>query len=280
MPKGSRKKPRENRRANQLLWSGAFLFAVILGYVAYIYFGVKPEPLRDVFQLLEGQGYTQNISLSGHFRPGNIVQIAEAGSEGKERELLTPLVVAWAQNCFPGREAQISEFSLPQLEGSSSGSLSIGSELLTKRLARLRIESTAVANYNLKFNNVRILAFAKGDLSGSFSEECVRKLRELIESGDKVEWFRIVMEAVVADEMLMEINWKGDATADVKQFVTEKTGKALSQPPALQLGAEAQSKPDVRVAVDDAKKTVLSAKGLVIIAYRARPIQAKTVTSP
>ena len=276
MPKESKEKTKQGRRPRSLLLIGAVILAAVAAYLVYVRVGVVVKPLPDAFSILERQGYTPNDGLSGLFQPGNVIQVAEKGPDGAERTLATPLVFAWGSDCFSGRTPAVSDFSLPTTSGSSSASLSIGAEMLAAKLPALKIESSAVASYKLEFVDVRVQTFAKGDLSGFFSDKCVRMLRTALDSGDKVEWYRVVMEAVVAGELLMEIEWKGDASAGVKQSVTDNAEKSLAQTGASNNGPGVPFKLDVRVAGADEKKTVLSAKGLVVLAYRARPIQPKT----
>jgi hypothetical protein len=129
-----------------------------------------------------------------------------------------------------------------------------------------------VVDYTLTLENTRIQAFAKSDLSTGFSPTCVTALKTAVEAGDKVEWFRVVMEAIVADALTLGVEWKDDTSEETRAQMTGKVSKALGQS-----GGSAQSPGEVGLKValtsNDRKKTTISAKGLVIIGYRARPFQ-------
>jgi len=68
--------------------------------------------LSDIFDLLEQQGYTANVGLSGIYEPGNLVQTTQEGSDGKPVALQSPIIFAWGSDCFPDRAPRIAPFVL------------------------------------------------------------------------------------------------------------------------------------------------------------------------
>src|SRR5215472_3273475 len=189
------------------LWMGIVLVAIPITYFAYRQYVIQRAGMEDFFVLLDQRGYTPNVGFSGVFRPGNVIQVAEDGPDAKERTLVTPIVVAWAENCFPNRTPRTLEFTLPEVQGESSADLTLTGNMLSRMLPSLDFHNKAVANYTLTLENVRIQTFAKADLSSEFSAPCVANLRTAIGGGDKVEWFRVVLEAIVADAL--NFKWSG-----------------------------------------------------------------------
>ena len=252
-------------------WISVILLALFALYFAYARYSLSKRGLTDFFDLLERRGYTPNLDFSGVVRPGNVIQVVEGGADAKDRQLATPLVVAWSDKCFPGRNPRTLEFTLPETQGKSSAGLSGRS--LARMMPSLNIESDAVAGYALTVENTRIQTFAKSDLSTEFSPSCVDALKTAIEGGDKVEWFRVVIEAVVADALTLEVQWKDNTSVEARKSVTDKAGTALAQTGIANGPLANDSGMKVGVTTNDERKTTISAKGLVIIAYRGRPIQ-------
>jgi len=266
---------KKKKAASRRNWAGIgfAILVLVAGYGVYVRYWLPKDGLTDIFGSLGEHGYTPNIGFSGTFRPGNVVQVAEQSSDGKDRLLRTPLVFAWGSDCFPNQTPRTSEFTLPQTKGSSSASVTIGADAVNRLLPSLKIDTTGVVDYTLKIENTRVQTFAKADLSGAFSERCVAALREAIDGGDKVEWFQVVMESVVADGLSMELHWKANTAVEARRSLTDKVEKALAQVVTAKDKPGDDSAIKVGVAKADEKETILSATGLVIIGYRARPIQ-------
>jgi hypothetical protein len=267
-------KKREKGRLRSLakFWISTLLVVVLIGYFAYRKWAMQRHGLEDFFVLLDQRGYTPNVGFSGVFRPGNVIQVAEEGADARDRALVTPLVVVWADKCFPNHNPRTLEFSLPQYEGESSANLTLTGDMLSRMLPSLEFDDKAVARYSLTLENVRIESFAKTDLSSEFSAPCVAALRTAIDAGDKVEWLRVVLEAIVADALTLQVDWSDNASMNAREKLANKAGKALTQNVTNSTGG---NDPEVRVAVDtgDTRRTKVSARGLVIVGYRARPLQ-------
>jgi hypothetical protein len=255
------------------LWAGISGFVLVAGFLIYVYYWFPQDGLVDIFGVLKQTGYTPNIGFSGLFRPGNIIQVAEKGPDGKDRKLPSPLLVGWADKCFPGQVPQTAEFTLPQTQRSSAAGLKIGGEALGQLVPALKIESKSVADYSVTLENTRILAIAKLDLSGKFSEECVSALGKAIQGGDKAEWFQVVMQSIVADRLLMEMKWKADTSAENRKSVADEAQKAIARVLDIKEQPAVQSLGKIDITKADDKKTVISASGQVIIGYRARSIE-------
>ncbi len=57
------------------VWIGLALLIVIVGFAVYTRNVMIPEPISDIFKILEDQGYSVNVGFSGAFGPGNVVQV-------------------------------------------------------------------------------------------------------------------------------------------------------------------------------------------------------------
>lgn len=259
------------------LWVSVLLVVLPVAYFVYSKYKIQHIGLDDFFALLGQQGYAPNIGFSGVFRPGNIIQIAEAGSDGKDRQLATPMVIAWGDKCFPGLSPRTLEFTLPQFQGQSSANLTLSGNTLARMLPALNLTNNAVANYSLTLQNTRIQAFAKTDLSSEFSPHCVATLQTAIDAGDKVDWLRVVVEAIVADALMLQVDWKDNASTETRQDVANQAMKSLSHSASQTASAsdagKESSQMKVMVAKSDTKQTTISAQGFVIVGYRARSFQ-------
>jgi hypothetical protein len=263
----------KGRRFRGTLWVGIVLLAVPVAYFVYDKYTIQKRGLEDFFVLLDQRGYTPNIGFSGAFRPGNVIQVMEEGSDAKDRQLAAPLVVVWGDRCFPGRTPRTLEFTLPEFQGQSSADLTLSADVLSRMMPSLKLENNAVANYSLTLENTRIQTFAKADLSSEFSAPCVAALRTAIDGGDKVEWLRVVIEAIVADALRLQVDWRDNISMETRETMANNVEKALSQTAAA--SNKDGDKPELMAAVtkNDTRRSTISAKGLVIVGYRARPLQ-------
>jgi len=261
------------RKALRDFFKAAVGVLVLLGaFWLYTKYAMKPNPVKDVFQILSEQGYSANIGFADDFEPGNVIQIAEGGVDGHDRVFATPLTFMWASDCFPAIKTRDSTFVVPESQGTSSASLTIDAAAMSRFVPSLNVGSTAVADFAIRFANPRVRTIPRGELSGSLSTKCVRALDREISTGDKVEWFQVIVESVVADGFSFEMTWKAGTSADVRRSVVEDTSGKLSR--LADKGTSNAIIPAgvVRVAQDDHQKTVLATDRPVVIAYRSRPI--------
>jgi len=252
---------------------GLALLIVVAGFVLYTRTIMKPEPIQDIFNILEEQGYSSNAGFSGAFDPGNVVQIIESGPDGRERELPTPVVFLWSSDCFPNMKPRVNPFVLPETRGTSSATLNIGSKALTKLFPSLQVDSKAIVDYTLKIESPRVHTFAKGDLSGQFSEKCVQAYDRQIRAGDKPEWFALILDAIVAERLAFEMGWRANTSAEARAAATRQAEDALSR--VLEKTNPGEKDPGISVNLEseDEEHTVVAAEGHVVVGYRARPMQ-------
>jgi hypothetical protein len=255
--------------------------AVATAVVALGAFGLyvlnRPTPnadgLTDLFAVLTQQGYETNAGFSGNLEPGNIVRIAEAGPDGLARPLATPVVFMWASDCFPGQAPRRSAFVLPESEGRVSAALTLGSGTLRRWLPAFGIAESTASSYSLTLDDTAVQTFALGDLSGAFSDRCVRALEAAIQAGDAPGWFAIVVEAVVAEGLSMQVEWRSALDAGTRDSATEYVRDTLAQ--LIRSNENAAAGNTARVEAEDRRRTVIAADGPLIVAYRARPIQPR-----
>jgi len=251
-------------------------FAVVLVVLVAVYVARwmdirRTEGMSQVFQLLSAQGYVPNVGFSGNYQPGNILRITEQGPDGKSRPLPTPVVFKWASDCFPGRKPRSEQFLVPDAQGSSSASIILGADEISRLLPSLKVDSRAASSYSIKLKETQVHTLASGDLSGAFADGCVKSLARAIESGDKPEWFAVVLEAIVAAGLSMEVQWRSDTDANARVSFTEAAQNALSQLSAG--GGQDKQGVSVGIKTEDQQRTVLSTDKPVVVAYRIRPIQ-------
>ena len=233
--------------------------------------------LSDIFHILKEQDYTANVGFDGTYRPGSVIQTMERGQDGSERQLASPLLFLWGSDCFPDLQPRESQFVLPESAGTAAASLSLTARTLSQLMPALRLDNSAVATYRLKFDNLRVETIAKADLSMSFSEKCVAALSQAVEHvddlpGEKIEWFSVIVAAIVADSLTFEMNWRtglsGETRAAVRAQVEEQLSGLVGQGEG-----EVSSGGEVALTLDNEKTTVMAAKGLVVVGYRPRPLQ-------
>jgi len=258
---------------SQKAWFAIAISCGILAYWVWMRWCLPKQTEADVFALLQAKGYTPNPGFSGLFRPGNIIQVAEQGTGGQDHQLAVPVIFAWGSDCFPNQVPKTQEFTLAQGTGSLAGSLNVNKRSAERLLPALNLHSEAIADYSAKLENTHLLVFAKGDLSGDFSKSCVAKLKAAIRSGDKVEWFKVVLAAVVADAVNLKIRWKDNSSIDARNQATENVKDAIGSKPNSDANASANSGMKIGITNSSEKDTTISTKGLVIIGYQARSIQ-------
>ncbi len=170
---------------------------------------------------------------------------------------------------------------MPSTTGTSNASLS-----LLARFLSIGLDSTAVARYRLEPGETQILSFTKADLSRHFSPRCVEVLDQVQEDGDRLEWYGIVVEAVVADGLHLEMEWTHDASAETRVSFQKEAKKALSPrgdqggktpSPRGDQGGKTPSggQVDVGATAGEENRTVIDAPGRVVLGYRVRPLERR-----
>ena len=229
--------------------------------------------LQDIFKYLERQGYEVNVGLLGIYEPGNVIQTTQDGPDGQAIRLANPIVFAWGADCFPGRSPRIAPFALPDSQGSQSNEFRIGAGILNLLIPSLNFNRRTFSDYRLDFENTQVYALAKGDLSRQFSEKCVQALAHAIEDGDKIEYYSVILEAVIADSMNFEMIWQSGSSVEVRMA---QSNQILQQLGAIFNGYSKDFRPvsaQLGLAADNERKSVIRVDGPVIIGYRVRPLQ-------
>ncbi len=248
------------------------LVLVVVGFFIYTRMFLPGDQLLDVCDTLGAQSYSCNKGLSDMYRPGDIIQTKESAPDGSEHLLASPAVLLWGSDCFPEQSPRIAPFTLPQSSGTGTASLGINAEKLPGLLSSLQFDSSATVDYSLKLENVTVHTLAKGDLSGKVSAYCIEALERQIRSGDKPEWFSVILESVIAEKLLLEINWKSDTGADARASIVENTSDQLSSL-VTNDDSDAQKELGVAVKSEDQKRTLIESNGSVVLGYRARSMQ-------
>lgn len=257
------------RRVVFVIGGAVLLFA---GFQTYTHLALKPDPVEDIFSLIERQGYTPSVGFAGTFEPGNIIQVAQRAVDGAQLALDPPLVFMWSSDCFPKVEARDTTFVLPEVSGTSSAAMTAGMEAIAQYAPTLEMRSTAIADYHLEFDNVRVRTVARGEISGQLSARCVEALNREVGSGDEVDWYAVIVESVVADGLSLEVNWKDAVDAGVRNEAID-TASATFENAMAAVDGEGGVSLNLQVTQNDSEKTVMSASRPIIIGYRARPLQ-------
>jgi len=258
-----------------LVIAGVILIAVIGAYLIKVSsIKQKIDPVTDLFQILKMLEYTPNVGFSCIYKPGTVIQTIERGPDGQEKTIPFPRLFLLGENCFPGKSPIKSVYALPESAGRSSASLNIGAKLVGKFLPSLALDSSVVADYSFTFDNPHILAFARGELSQQFSDSCIRSFDQELKEGDKLEWFSVIQDVVEVDALNMEIKWKSGTKVEARVDTRQKIQKSFSEASAARPTGGIPLTAEAGASAEDDRKTVLSVKGPVIIAYRARPLYA------
>lgn len=231
------------------------------------------DGLSDIFELLEGQGYTANVGLSGIYEPGNLIQTTQADPDGKPVALGSPIIFAWGSDCFPSRTPRIAPFVLADSQGSQATSISLGASLVNLFIPSLKLSHQALADYRLDLENPRVYTFAKGDLSRQFSEKCVQSLAHALEDGDRPEWFSVVIEAVTVDALILEMNWRSGSSVEGRMAQRDQIVQQLGAILGSYSKGFRQPEAELQLLTDNEKKSVIKTDGPVIVGYRSRPLQ-------
>ncbi len=263
--------PKPHRLRRDLLILVPVLAAVVLGYALFLRPPKEPDAdFVDVFGVLADQGFTPNVGLSDLYQPGNVIQTRRAGADGKAHALPTPLPFLWAADCFPDLEPTESGFVVPESSGTTSASLRLGAQALARLIPDLTLADAAVASYGLELENTRIRTITSPQISRDFSPPCVAALLQARADGSPFEWFEVIVQAVVADALRFEMQWRSESSAEARAALSNRAGKALSSASA-----------EVAVAADDEHQTVLRADGGVVLGYRTLSIEdPREIPSP
>lgn len=141
--------------------------------------------------------------------------------DGRQAPLAAPILVLSAKRCFPGKVPEKQPFTLPNYSGSSAASLKAGATTVAAILPDLALDSKTVADYSLKLGAVQTVAFAKLDLSRKLSGPCAHDLQNALADGDRLGWFKVINEAVIADALSFEIHWQSGTSVEARKSIKQ-----------------------------------------------------------
>lgn len=258
------------------------VIALLLGLIfsaAGLYYVLRPTPeapFDDFLTLINKQGYTPNIGMSSHYRPGTLIRTTATDPDGTERAIDPPLIFAWTDDCFPDLQIRESPFVLPETKASSRMSLTLGMETITTLLPALNLRSAALSNYRIHIENPHLLSIAETDVAHRFSTGCVENIKDALRNGKKLEWFAVIMRVITADTFTLEIEWHEGASAEGRLAVKSIAKQALAK--AASEGREGIDTPPINatvgIASEDRQKTIFSGKGNLILGYDAHILKA------
>jgi hypothetical protein len=261
-------------RARCLALGRGWLAAGALGLLAAC---AAPAPeksgLKDVFAVLESQGYSPNVGLSGAYAPGNVIQTTQLDARGQEQALASPIVFLWGSDCFPDQAPRVSPFGLPESSGREASAFRLDAGLLSLFVPALKIDRSSVLDYRLELSNPQVHTLAKGDLSRRFAQRCVDDLAQALEDGDRIEWYAVVTEAVIADSLTLEMDWRAGTAAGVRLAQQAAVGQQLVSLVSGATPGGGGLAASVEVAADNEKQTAIRMDSPVIVGYRPRPLQ-------
>jgi len=254
-------------KKSHVRWISGMVALIFIGGYAFlsVWITQKNHGMEDLFDFLERQGYVINRGFSGVYQPGTIIQVTElVGKE--ERALPMPILVLSKSRCFPQKAPTHHPFTLPNMRGTSAASLKAGDEFVHKFFPDLTLYSNTVASYSLQLGDIYTATFARLDLSRSFSDQCVDDLRNALVDGDKIDWFKVITEAVIADSFRFEISWKDGSSINAQNAVKNAILEIMLR------NNENRQTSGYDVALESDKEMIIQAKGPVILGYKFRPL--------
>ncbi len=255
MSKPRRRKKKAVLRRRSVLYLAILLAAVVVSYFFWVrYYVLPPDGPADFLPgILEEQKFTLNAGLSDLYQPGDVIQVADESGEVMDPYLR-------AADCFDGLTIQESDFALPvEMSGDAGAALRLTGKGLGRFLPKLGIENETAGRYRLELDRPRLLVVRRSDLSRRFSSECVARLNEAQNDGDRLEWYEIVHQAVVADHVRLEVEFSTASSAEA-QFTVDRSARSA-------LGARG----DLSVS-DDGKTKKLYTLGRTVLGYKTRPL--------
>lgn len=239
-------------RRNWRLWIAAGLVVLAAAMLAWVFW---PEPEVDLDAWLAERDLVLNAGFAGHYLPGTVVRTHRMGDDGVVRRQARPDVVLWPDQCFPGKTPRSTAFPLPSRFGRRQTTMQLGGARARKLLPSFEIEGAE--SWQIEITRPRLETFAMADLARQFSGECLDRLEQMFDSGTDPAWLGTIVEAVVADELRITVDWKAGLGAEARAGLAEKAAKkAGSGDLAVKVGGEGEG------------REVLEAKGPVVVAYR------------
>lgn len=228
---------------------------------------------HNIFESLQESGYIMNPNFSTAYEPGTLIQIARVDREGKERPFTTPVVITVAADCFPGKVPQQRDLVLPQSRGRREVSLDLGANALASLASSLNINAGVVKNYSLTFEKPQVIYFPISDIFGQLSPKCVDSLRVMQQAGNKLEWFEIIYEVVVANSLSFTLEWSAGASLEARTAQTNDVQQQVEGWVDSQQQGRQKADVHIKIVAETSKITELHADGTVVVAYRSAALK-------
>jgi hypothetical protein len=232
--------------------------AAIGAYFYRVYFVIEPaDPLKKIFLDVQAIGLTPNYLLSGNLLPGTIIQVKDGlGENGKDRCLKSPIIVFKHTECYEG-EIDITSVPHTNIHGSENEAIHLSAKVAPFYLPKINSKAVAIKEFILHMGQTKLWSFPKGKTIAGMRQHCGQVFDIAQRSGDKIEWYQVIQDAIVADHISVEIIWKHEPTAEMLASLTKSGDSKLD----FSLGSHSKS------------KTVLQCDQPVVIGYRGRPIE-------
>lgn len=181
-----------------------------------------------MFENLKETGYIMSPNFSAAYEPGTLIQTARLDENGKESRFKTPVVIMVAGECFPGKRPQQKELALPVSHGQRAASLDVGASALSSVVPSMNFSTSVVKNHSLTFDNPQVIYFPISEIFGQLSPKCVGVLNAMQQAGNKIEWFEIIYEAVVASSLSYKIEWGAGVGVDTRLALTKQVQQQVA----------------------------------------------------
>jgi hypothetical protein len=184
--------------------------------LAILIIGLSACATPNMFETLKESGYIMSPNFSSAYEPGTLIQTARIDRDGKVTPFKTPVVITMAADCFPGKAPQQKDLVLPKSRGQRSVSLDFGANALTSMATSLNINMGVVKNYSLTFEKPQVIYYPISDIFGQLSPKCVQSLDAMQQAGNKIEWYEIIYEIVIAHSLSFKLEWNIGASVDAR----------------------------------------------------------------
>jgi hypothetical protein len=198
-----------------------------------------------MFENLKEAGYIMSPNFSAAYEPGTLIQTARMDESGKESKYITPVVIMKAGECFPGKRPEQKSLALAMTHSKKIASLDVGANALSSAVPSLNFNTSVVKNHSLTFDNPQVIYYPISEIFGQLSSKCVHILNAMQKAGNKIKWFEIIYEAVVANSLSYKIEWGAGVGIDTRLEFTKKAEQQVAswtgdQQPAEGLGSQSQ----------------------------------------
>lgn len=213
--------------------------------------------LADYKNTLAEVGFNENIGFRANLSPGSLIQVAGATNTAQHEQYTLPRLFMPGADCYP--DLQVTETGFYPAAGKQENAhgFFFNNVMLGYFLPQLHFLKDEGLSYTLNITKTKSLSFARGKMMGHMSDNCVQALTLALNDGDKLEWFRLVMDVLVVDEIRLELHW-------LQQTATEKARLKALIKQALNNEASILDLTDSSVEIIFTRRFIL--------AYKAQPL--------